>query len=69
MNVVDHNTIKVDWRGVSTDQSEEPLQGYKVSLSFQEVKTTSCIIKIMLILIDYLMQSDAIILFKKCCLA
>ena len=35
VNIVDHNTIEVDWRGVSTDQSEEPLQGYKVSSSFR----------------------------------
>ena len=61
VNVVDHNTIKVDWRGVSTDQSEEPLQGYKVSLSFQEMKTTCCMIKIMLIIINYLIQSGVII--------
>ncbi|XP_023930782.1 contactin [Lingula anatina] len=27
---VDTHTIKVSWRGISTDQTEEPLQGYKV---------------------------------------
>ena len=31
VKVVDHDSVAVDWRGVSTGIEEEPLQGYTVS--------------------------------------
>ena len=43
VSVVDHECIEVDWRGVSTDQTEEPLQGYKVSFAVKEFANGSSI--------------------------
>ena len=30
VKVLDGDSIEVEWRGVTTDSSEEPLQGYEV---------------------------------------
>lgn len=35
VKVVDHDSIEVDWRGVSTGIEEEPLQGYMVSFDIE----------------------------------